>query len=95
MIIFLFIATKIDLENITWFQINWDFYQKYLALPENISENIRKPNIIEAAEIDVKIWEKLMERVCDFYRYFLMQVKKMISHRPLSRVNNCAEKLKL
>ncbi|CAL1673547.1 unnamed protein product [Lasius platythorax] len=54
--------TKIDLENITWFQINWDLYKKCLALPENISENIHKPDIIEAVEADVKIWNKLMER---------------------------------
>ncbi|KAL6445584.1 hypothetical protein ACFW04_000844 [Cataglyphis niger] len=54
--------TKIDLENITCFQINWDLYQKYLSQPENIRENICKLDVIEAAEADVKIWEKLMER---------------------------------
>lgn len=63
--------TKIDLENITWFQINWDLYKKCLALPENISENIHKPDIIEAVEADVKIWNKLMERVRDFYRLYI------------------------
>ncbi|EFN74803.1 Dynein heavy chain 8, axonemal [Camponotus floridanus] len=54
--------TKIDLKNIICFQINWDLYQKYLVLPENIKENIHKQNVIEAAEADVKIWKKLMER---------------------------------
>ncbi|XP_029675665.1 LOW QUALITY PROTEIN: dynein heavy chain 8, axonemal-like [Formica exsecta] len=54
--------TKIDLENIICFQINWDLYQKCLAHPENIRENICKLDVIEAAEADVKIWKKLMER---------------------------------
>lgn len=58
--------TKIDLENIICFQINWDLYQKCLAHPENIRENICKLDVIEAAEADVKIWKKLMERVRDF-----------------------------
>lgn len=55
--------TKIDLENVICFQINWDLYHKRLALPENIRENIRKPDVIAAAEADVRIWMKLMERV--------------------------------
>jgi len=57
------IVTKIDLENVICFQINWDLYQKYLALPENIKESVRKPDVIAAAEADVRIWMKLMERV--------------------------------
>jgi len=57
------IVTKIDLENVICFQINWDLYQKCLALPENIKESIRKPDVIAAAEADVRIWMKLMERV--------------------------------
>lgn len=54
---------KLDLENVICFQINWDLYQKYLALPENIRESIHKSNVIAAAEADVRIWMKLMERV--------------------------------
>jgi len=57
------IVTKIDLENVICFQINWDLYQKCLALPENIKESVRKPDVIAAAEADVQIWMKLMERV--------------------------------
>jgi len=57
------IVTKIDLENVICFQINWDLYQKCLALPENIKESVRKPDVIAAAETDVRIWMKLMERV--------------------------------
>ncbi|XP_011871302.1 PREDICTED: dynein heavy chain 8, axonemal [Vollenhovia emeryi] len=35
---------------------------KSLALPESIRESIRKPDVIAAAEADVRIWMKLMER---------------------------------
>lgn len=55
--------TKIDLKNVICFQINWDLYQKCLALPENFRESIRKPDVIVAVEADVRIWMKLMERV--------------------------------
>lgn len=55
--------TKIDLENVICFQINKDLYQKYLASPENIRENVRKPDVIAAAEADVRMWIKLMEWV--------------------------------
>ncbi|XP_018374249.1 PREDICTED: dynein heavy chain 8, axonemal [Trachymyrmex cornetzi] len=54
--------TKIDLKNVICFQINWDLYQKYLALPENFRESIRKPDVTAAVEADVQIWMKLMER---------------------------------
>ncbi|KAG5338491.1 DYH8 protein, partial [Acromyrmex heyeri] len=54
--------TKIDLKNIICFQINWDLYQKYLALPEKFKESIRKLDVITAVEADVRIWMKLMER---------------------------------
>ncbi|XP_067209496.1 dynein axonemal heavy chain 8 [Linepithema humile] len=54
--------TKIDLESIICFHINWDLYQKYLAHPETIRKSLRKPDVIEAAEADVQIWMKLMER---------------------------------
>ncbi|XP_018048480.1 PREDICTED: dynein heavy chain 8, axonemal [Atta colombica] len=54
--------TKIDIKNIICFQINWDLYQKYLALPENFRESIRKLDVITAVEADVRIWMKLMER---------------------------------
>ncbi|XP_018400014.1 PREDICTED: dynein heavy chain 8, axonemal [Cyphomyrmex costatus] len=54
--------TKIDLKNVISFQINWDLYQKCLALPENFRESIRKPDVIVAVEADVRIWMKLMER---------------------------------
>ncbi|XP_018316536.1 dynein heavy chain 8, axonemal [Mycetomoellerius zeteki] len=54
--------TKIDLKNVICFQINWDLYQKCLALPENFRESIRKPDVIVAVEADVRIWMKLMER---------------------------------
>ncbi|RLU26152.1 hypothetical protein DMN91_002318 [Ooceraea biroi] len=54
--------TKIDLENVICFQINWDLYQKCLALLENIKESLHKPSVIEAVEADVQIWMKLMER---------------------------------
>lgn len=57
------LVTKIDLENIMRFQVNWDFYQKYLAQPENIRENIHNADVIIAAETDVQIWMKTMERV--------------------------------
>ena len=55
--------TKIDLKNVIYFQINWDLYQKYLALPENFKEIIRKLDVMTAVEADVRIWMKLMERV--------------------------------
>lgn len=58
-----FLVTKIDLENIMRFQINWDLYQRYLMQPENIRENIHNMDIITAAEIDVQMWMKTMERV--------------------------------
>ncbi|KAG5316447.1 DYH8 protein, partial [Acromyrmex insinuator] len=35
---------------------------KYLALPENFKESIRKLDVITAVEADVRIWMKLMER---------------------------------
>ncbi|XP_036143732.1 dynein heavy chain 8, axonemal [Monomorium pharaonis] len=54
--------TKIDLENVVCFQVNWDLYQKCLAQPENIRKNIRKLDVIAAAEADVRMWMKLMER---------------------------------
>lgn len=60
---FLLIVMNIDLENVICFQINWDLYQKCLALPENIRESIHKPDVIAATEADVRIWMKLMERV--------------------------------
>jgi len=92
-------VTKIDLKNIICFQINWDLYQKYLALPENIKENIHKQDVVEAAEADVKIWKKLMERVCDFYRSCLLikfhNIFLMFIFRLLLRVNNYGGKLKL
>lgn len=55
--------TKVDLENVMCFQINMDLYQKCLALPENIKESLRKPDVIAPVEADVQIWMKIMERV--------------------------------
>lgn len=57
------LVTKIDLENIMRFQVNWDFYQKNLMQPENIIENIHNPDVIIAAEANVQMWMKTMERV--------------------------------
>ncbi|EFN77895.1 Dynein heavy chain 8, axonemal [Harpegnathos saltator] len=54
--------TKIDLENIMLFQVNWDLYQKYFMQPENIRESILNSNVIVAAEADVQMWMKTMER---------------------------------
>lgn len=59
-------VTKVDLENVMYFQVNLDLYQKCLALPENIKESARNPDVIAAAEADVQLWMKIMERVRDF-----------------------------
>jgi len=53
-------VTNIDLENIIRFEINWDFYEKHLLLPE---ESLYNPSVIEEAEADVQLWMKFMERV--------------------------------
>ncbi|XP_014480405.1 PREDICTED: dynein heavy chain 8, axonemal [Dinoponera quadriceps] len=54
--------TKIDLENIMRFRVNLDLYQKYLMKPENMTESIHNPDVVRAAETDIQMWMKTMER---------------------------------
>lgn len=57
------LVTKIDLENIMSFQVDWDLYHKYLMQPENIVENSHNLDVIIATEANVQMWMKTMERV--------------------------------
>ncbi|XP_076166225.1 dynein heavy chain 8, axonemal kl-3 [Ptiloglossa arizonensis] len=55
-------TTTIDLENTVKFELDWDVYNKYVALPENNAKSIIDPIAIVAIENVVRIWMKSIER---------------------------------
>ncbi|KAG7190763.1 hypothetical protein KM043_006835 [Ampulex compressa] len=54
--------TKLDLESIVRFDIDWDFYKRQFSQPGSLVNNARNREIVETVENHVRLWMKLMER---------------------------------
>lgn len=59
----LFSATKIDLDGIVVFNLNQEFYSKYISSFQGVEEAMANPEVMHSIVLAVRTWSKQIERV--------------------------------